>query len=304
MLTLQDHTNEHADLASMLLLNVVKCPEAVALASMETNPAAGLDTRSRCVLEQLCECFVKGRSFNKHAGLEHLGSVIADLSRFEQVRKLLLQNPVLLRRVFSFMTEGPSVSVERRRASAIALRNIALDHNTHDTLMAMPVDALSLLLPPLIEGRAASARGGDDDSDKNDDSEYSGMGETELAALRDSNHHRDDDKAIRIAACEALLALGALQRTRETMRTRKVYPVIRDLHKALAPKVSTERRTLKLCDAIVQTLMRDEHPDNAQKEDEAFADTLHDHLAHDAKDEFDESESSDDDEEDKIVEVA
>lgn len=74
--------------------------------------------------------------------------------------------------------------------------------------------------------------------------------------LLPEDKRREGDPKLRQILVESLLMLTNTRPGREIMRTRKVYPVLRELH-----KVETTQPILDAIDDVVQMLMRDELPE-------------------------------------------
>jgi len=64
---------------------------------------------------------------------------------------------------------------------------------------------------------------------------------------------REPDTRLRLTLCESLVLLTYTRRGREILRDKKVYPVIRMLH-----KVEADEDVQDACERIVNMLMRDE----------------------------------------------
>ena len=74
--------------------------------------------------------------------------------------------------------------------------------------------------------------------------------------LQPPDKTREPSSAIICVYLETLILLTTTKQGRDKLRSRKAYPVIRELHKAVL-----DDRVSILCEKLVNILMRDEGPD-------------------------------------------
>ncbi|KAK4050473.1 Protein hgh1 [Microbotryomycetes sp. JL221] len=214
-------------------------------------------------LDLLLEVFSRGegKKWNPNATYDFLAPVFANVAMLPEGRAFLLATPSPeveppLSVLISF-TEHPSPI--RRGGVASCLKNSAFQKACHPRLIAPSneakpaegcIDILTQLLLPLC---------GPEEFDLDDLDQLP----TDLQLLP-KDKAREPDANIRMILIEALVLLASTRTTREAMRNRGVYPVIKVAHLAeTSPKVKDP--IVKL----VNLLMRDEGESTAIEEIEA-----------------------------------
>ncbi|GAA5981203.1 hypothetical protein JCM10908_004021 [Rhodotorula pacifica] len=217
-------------------------------------------------LDLLLEVFLKGDSkkYNPNATYDFLASVFANVSLLPAGRAFLLATPDRsaeppLAKIISF-TEHPSTI--RRGGVASTIKNAAFEKAGHTRLVAPSnepvaeegsIDLLVQLLLPLCGSEEF-------DIDVLD----------ELPAelqLLPPDKKREPDAQIRGILIETLVLLATTRANRDAMRTRGVYPIIKEAH--LQEQVPAVKEAMV---RLVNLLMRDEGPDTAVEEVEAQTD--------------------------------
>ncbi|KAI9291484.1 DUF383-domain-containing protein [Neoconidiobolus thromboides FSU 785] len=228
-----------ADPVCMLLSNLSKNEQvAVTLLKIENS------------VEDLTDVFVKGsqKLYNKHAEFHFLASVFANVTQFEFARRYFLEKserdrllPITRLMVF---TEHPNII--RRGGVISAIKNCCFDSKYHLTLLneTGESDILPYLLLPLCGPEPF------------DDDDQEGM-PTDLMLLPDDKK-RESDPKLRATLVESLVLLTGTKDSRQALRDRKVYPVIRELHKFESGLSQPYQNCLDQMDALVNMLMRDE----------------------------------------------
>ncbi|VEU24244.1 DEKNAAC105415 [Brettanomyces naardenensis] len=124
-----------------------------------------------------------------------------------------------------------------------------------------------------------------------------GLSEEEVMKLPEELQKEDRGtesvKGIQIVYLECILLLCVTRKGRDYLRSRGVYPLIREFDKA-----SKDDQVTDICYRIVDMLMRDEkHEYDAEKEQKEIAEFMR-------KEDEESEKSEDDDDDDKIIEVA
>ncbi|KAJ9650620.1 Protein hgh1 [Neophaeococcomyces mojaviensis] len=209
---------------------------------------------SKRVLDQLMDVFVKGAngSLNQHANYDYISYVFADLSKFKDGQKYLLERqgydgvvPITKLMVF---TDPDTGSLVRRKGIAGVIKNVTFEVSQHPYLMRHEAEGGVGLLPYILLPLAGSEEFDAEDSE--------GMLD-ELQLLPPDKDREPDDEVV-VAYIETLLLLTTTKEGRDVLRRVKVYPVIRELH--LKREGDNVREG---CERLVDVLMRDE-----EKQDE------------------------------------
>lgn len=232
----------------MLLANMVKHKDIAKKVVKKTQPSPIVLKSNELVLNQLLDVFVKGSSgdYNKNANFDYLAYVFADLAADEDVRQHLVcrqeydgANPIAKIMVF---TEHQS---EIRRAGvASIIKNACFDTASHKSFVSEETDEGGLNLLPYLLLPLAGPETYDEDE----------MLEMipELQLLP-PNKTREPNTNILQTHVETLTLLATTAPVRQLFRDLQVYPVIRELHRAVASEDVQEA-----CDRLVQLLQRDE----------------------------------------------
>lgn len=277
-----DVTEPNADLCCGLLSNLVKDdelakrllkaersvpPSTKVKVKLKTNEKGEVEatktdeavhmqiSTSKRVLDQLMDVFVKGanKSLNSKANYDYLAYVFADLSKFEDGRRYLLERQeydgvVPITKLVVFTEHG---SLERRKGIASTIKNCAFVTEKHGYLLETEDEGGVGILPYVILPLAGNEEFDAEDSE--------GM-LPELQLLPpDKERERDDD--VIATHLETLLLLSTEKKSRDVMRRVKVYPVIRELHLKREAESVQEG-----CVRLVNVLMRDEEGSNGQIE--------------------------------------
>lgn len=283
-----DLENRNADLATILLTNLAKNDKITKIFDIEVESTNKDVFKSTKAVDCLIDCFVKGseRTLNKNANFDYLAFFFADLSRFLEGRKYFVtpqeyDDIVPISKLLVF-TEKYDAKI-RREGVASTIKNSLFEIQSHEMLLEEDnVNLLPYLLLPIASSKDAE------------------IDEEELFNLPDElqllppDKQRDPLPEIMAVHLESLLLLCSTRPVREYLRTKSVYPLIRELHKNIENDDVAE-----LCERIVQMLMRDENP-NEEKIEEIL-ETV-EGKEHEMEQEQNDDYESDGDEE--IVEVA
>lgn len=248
-------TNLNADLMTILLANLAKNDAVTGIFDLLLDLAQEQQAvfASASAIDCLMDCFVKGadRLLNKYANYDYLAYFFADVSRFERGRSYFVTEqpydgvvPIAKLLVF---TEKYDLKI-RREGVASTIKNSLFDVDRHAALVEEPVNILPYILLPLA---------GPEEMD--DDDMFSLPEELQLLP---ADKQRDPVDLIVCTHLESLLLLCTSKETRQLLRDKSVYPLVRELHKAHQSEDVAE-----LCDRLVQLLMRDEgQPEEADDE--------------------------------------
>lgn len=279
---IDDITEPNADLCCGLLSNLVKDdelakrllkaerivpPSTKVKVKLKTNDKGEVEatkteqavsmqiSTSKRVLDQLMDVFVKGanKSLNPKANYDYLAYVFADLSKFENGRRYLLERQkydgvVPITKLVVFTEHG---SLERRKGIASTIKNCTFEVEKHGYLIDTEEEGGVGLLPYILLPLA-----GNEEFDAEDSN---GM-IPELQLLPPDKEREVDDDVI-ATHLETLMLLSAERGSRDFMRRVKVYPVIRELH------LKREAESIQEgCVRLVNVLMRDEEGENGNIE--------------------------------------
>ncbi|KAJ2572898.1 Protein hgh1 [Coemansia sp. RSA 1836] len=233
-----------ADTACMLLSNLTKKDSICRiLAKLDVGEVPGI-CNSRFALDQLTDVFVKGmdKAYNKDAQFNFLASVFADVTNHPFGRRYFLERtsyddkmPITKIMVFS---EYPEII--RRGGVDSTMKNICFEKESHrEILDPNETNMLPYILLPLC---------GPEEFDMDD---MEAMPE-EVQLLGDDKK-RESDPKLRTTLLEAINLLCSTHYGRETLRAKKVYPILREMH-----KVETDETCSDLNHRAVQLLMGDE----------------------------------------------
>ena len=221
---------------------------------------------SKRILDQLMDVFVKGanKSLNPKADYDYLSYVFADLSKFEDGRKYLLERQdyddiVPITKLVVFTEHG---SLIRRKGIASTIKNCVFENSKHEYLMRAESNGGVGLLPYILLPLAGNEEFDAEDSE----------GMLDELQLLPPDKEREVDDDIIATHLETLMLLTAERDGRDKLRAVKAYPIIRELHlKREAENVSEG------CVSLVNVLMRDEANEEAGVSDVYKADEDDDH---------------------------
>ena len=298
-----DLQNTSADIMCILLSNMAKEDSVTKVFDIirandnyESLPPLDKDVfKSNKVMDCLMDCFVKGsdRKLNKYSTFDFLAYFFADVSRFRRGRQYFIENQeydniVPISKLLVFTEKYDSKT--RREGVASTIKNSLFDTETHERILNdEDINLLPYILLPI-----ASAK------DSEIDEEYMFNLPDELQLLPE-NKMRDPVSAIICVHLESILLLSTTNVGREYLRSKSVYPLIRELHK----NAEDDEDIVELCYRIVNMLMRGE-PENNQVEEML----VNNGESVEGEDEVDienkkghEAEEDDSDEDDAIIEV-
>ncbi|CDF88352.1 related to FAM203 family protein C1020.12c [Zygosaccharomyces bailii ISA1307] len=283
-----DLENSSADIMCILLSNlakenaIIKVLKFVRDDTKDNERLPPLDRsvfKSNKVMDCLMDCFVKGydRKLNKYATFDYLSYFFADISRFKAGRQYFTEDqeydgvtPISKLLVFTEKYDSKT----RREGVASTIKNSLFDSELHDQLLKNnDLNLLPYILLPITSAQ---------DSEIDEEDMFNLPEELQLLP---EDKVRDPVSAIICVHLESILLLCTTKAGREYLRSKSVYPLVRELHKNAEDDDVSE-----LCDRIVNVLMRGE-PDSNQVEE----------LPSKAADAEENEQDSDDEE---IVEVA
>lgn len=239
-------TNTVTDLMCILLANLAKNDSITKIFDISINrdEEAKKIFASANAMDCLMDCFVKGadRSLNKYADFDYLAYFFADISGFKKGRDYFVteqsyDSVVPISKLLVF-TEKYDSKV-RREGVASTIKNSLFDVDKHDLLVNDEINLLPYLLLPIAGPEEI-----------NEDELFDLPEELQLLP---PDKKRDPEDSIICTHLESLLLLCTTRQLREFLREKSVYPLIRELHKAVSSEEITD-----LCDRLVQLLMRDE----------------------------------------------
>ncbi|UCS19628.1 uncharacterized protein HLK63_D05731 [Nakaseomyces glabratus] len=201
--------------------------------------------KSKRVIDCLMDCFVKGydRELNKFANYDYLSYFFADVSRFKIGRTYFIETQeydgvVPISKLLVFTEKYDSKT--RREGVASTIKNSLFDSETHERILTdEEINLLPYILLPI-----ASAK----DSEIDEEDMFNLPDELQLLP---EDKTRDPVPSIVCTHLESILLLCTTKAGREFMRSKSVYPLIRELHKNVEDEDIGE-----LCYRIVNMLMR------------------------------------------------
>jgi hypothetical protein len=231
MKIIMDPDSSVADPACMVLSNLTR-----PLGNIERV----IELINKCgfTLDEVVSVFTKKQHNQKGANLHYLGPVFSNLSQSLTFRSYLMDHErCVIQRLLPY-TEYEHSHI-RRGGVVGTLRNCCFDTEHHTWLLGSEVDILPHLLLPL----AGPEEFTDDETDKLP---------PELQYLPESKV-RDADPDIRRMLLEAILQLCAKRSSRELMRDRNTYLILREFH-----KWEKDRTVLLACENVIDILIRTE----------------------------------------------
>lgn len=290
-----DLSNTCADIMCILLSNMAKEDVITKIFDMEriifdhekdSNDGKSIFGSNK-VMDCLVDCFVKGydRKLNKYANFDYLAYFFADIARFKRGREYFIHRQdydgvVPLSKLLVFTEKYDSKT--RREGVASTIKNSLFDSATHERLLKdEDINLLPYILLPIVDGK---------DSELDEEEMFNLPDELQLLP---EDKKRDPIPAIICAHLESLLLLCTTKAGREYLRSKSVYPLIRELHKNVEDEDIGE-----LCYRIVNMLMRgDPDVDTFEEMPSKSAET--------EPNDVDKSENeSDEEDDDAMIEVA
>ncbi|QLG70609.1 hypothetical protein HG535_0A05500 [Zygotorulaspora mrakii] len=255
-----DLNNSSADIMCILLSNLAK-EDVITIVlefSRDGENLPPLDKsvfKSDKVMDCLMDCFVKGydRKLNKFANFDYLAYFFADISRFKKGRQYFIElqendNVIPISKLLVFTEKYDSKT--RREGVASTIKNSLFDSETHVRILNdEQINLLPYILLPI-----ASAK----DSEIDEEDMFNLPDELQLLP---EDKERDPVTSIVCCHLESILLLCTTNSGREFLRSKSVYPLIRELHKNVDDEDIGD-----LCYRIVNVLMRGE-PENVQLEE-------------------------------------
>jgi hypothetical protein len=256
----------------MLLANLAKSDSMSRLITAERAvPNKDLSTSKR-VMDQLLDLFAKGAEerYNKNANYDYLAYFFADMARFPSGQTYFTTphptptSSLPLTSLTVFISHSSSV---RRQGVASAIKNSSFALSSHQSLLGLTSDSKALtvdadaaavtaaedtdILPYLLRSIISGADNyTDEESDKL----------PEDLQLLDPDFKREEDTEILKTHLETILIFTGTREGREALRTRGVYPVVRECHAGV-----DDEEIRDVCDRIVQIIMRDEPDQEGEK---------------------------------------
>lgn len=249
--------------------------------------------KSPIAMDCLMDCFVKGydRQLNEYANYDYLAYFFADISRFRQGREYFISRQdydgvAPISKLLSF-TERYDLKT-RREGVASTIKNSLFDSASHESILNdEDINLLPYILLPITSAK---------DSEIDEEDMFNLPDELQLLP---EDKQRDPINSIICNHLESILLLCTTNPGREYLRSKSVYPLVRELHKNVEDEDVGE-----LCYRIVNMLMRGEPEMNAVEEMPAkSADGAH-YCEKDNDDDDEEEEEDDEDDDEEMVEVA
>ena len=239
----QNPAEPNANLMAMLLANLAKWDDLRRILALKRPAPKALDSGSLAI-DQLLDLFVKGAdgTYNKNADFDYLAYLFADIAKHAEGRKYFAtrqtyDDVIPLAKLIVFTEHKSTV---RRKGVASTIKNVAFNIPSHPSFLSEDdINALPYLLLPLT---------GNEEYDEDDTTDM--LPDLQLLP---PDKTRDSDPAIIQTHVETLMLLTTTREGRDTLRTIKVYPIIRETHLHVEDESVRE-----VCERLVQVLMRDE----------------------------------------------
>nr|Q6DGR4.1 RecName: Full=Protein HGH1 homolog [Danio rerio]AAH76275.1 Brain protein 16 [Danio rerio] len=188
-------------------------------------------------LDRLVEIFCT-EGFNKKASLHYLAPLLSNLTQLPEARHFILdKDRCVIQRLLPFTQYEESIT--RRGGVVGTLRNCCFDYVHHEWLLSDAVDILPFLLLPLAGPEELS------------EEENEGL-PVDLQYLPEDKR-REEDPDIRKMLLETLMLLTATKVGRQILKSKNVYPIMREFH-----KWEKDPHVISACEKLVQALIGDE----------------------------------------------
>lgn len=188
-------------------------------------------------LDRLVEIFCT-EGFNKKASLHYLAPLLSNLTQLPEARHFILdKDRCVIQRLLPYTQYEESIT--RRGGVVGTLRNCCFDYVHHEWLLSDAVDILPFLLLPLAGAEELS------------EEENEGL-PVDLQYLPE-NKRREEDPDIRKMLLETLMLLTATKVGRQILKSKNVYPIMREFH-----KWEKDPHVISACEKLVQVLIGDE----------------------------------------------
>ncbi|CCU77563.1 DNA-binding protein HGH1 [Blumeria hordei DH14] len=251
-------TEPNVDDISILLANLGKVEKIKTLLSMELVAPSDLKSDGK-VINQLLDVFVKGAdgTYNTSANYDYLSYLFSDLAKHPEGRDHLLARQeydgvIPLCKLAVFTSHHSHI---RRQGVASTIKNVCFETSQHTRMILNDDDGIGILpylLLPLMGG------------EEYDVDEIEGM--LEECQLLPSDKKREVDVQIIATHIESLILLTVSRECRDYLREISVYPIIRELHLAVADDTVRDN-----CERLVQLLMRDEESKSSNNSIQALS---------------------------------
>ncbi|CCF57828.1 hypothetical protein KAFR_0D01810 [Kazachstania africana CBS 2517] len=244
-----DLKNTNADVMCILLSNLAKEDTITSVFDMVRESSKDLDEvfGSSKLIDCLMDCFVKGydRELNKYANFDYLSYFFADIARFRRGREYFINKqeydgvcPISKLLVFTEKYDSKT----RREGVASTIKNSLFDSETHERILNdETINLLPYILLPITNSK---------DSEIDEEDMFNLPDELQLLP---EDKVRDPVTSIICTHLESILLLCTTHASREYLRGKSVYPLIRELHKNVEDEDIGD-----LCYRIVNMLMRGE----------------------------------------------
>ncbi|EDW84153.1 uncharacterized protein Dwil_GK13985 [Drosophila willistoni] len=221
-----------ADAWSMVLSNLTRCESLV----------PEILNQLEATLPQLAKAFAKLDYNKKNCKLHYLAPIFCNLTQVSRGRELCCHARYqLLEKLLPFASFEENVV--RRGGTIGILKNVCFDSVYHDIILNEGDNILVAILQPLCGPEEFN----DEDNDKLP---------IELQYLPETKT-RETDPDLRKMLLECLLQLCATRRTREILRAKGVYEILREYHKWEA-KLGRDSECLLACENVVDILIKKE----------------------------------------------
>jgi hypothetical protein len=236
----------------MLIANLSKHPSFQKVLKLQLPSRASLKlSKSTNAIDQLLSVFLLGESgkYNSTCTFDHLAYAFAELSKFKDARKYFTtpkdedEGQAPLSKVAVFTEHKSSV---RRRGVAHTIKNVCFEVDEHPSLLKPDLNENNIL-PFILLPLMGSETFPDDEMDEM----------PEELQLLPPDKEREKDLDILKTHLDSLLLLSTEKESRDVLRKKQVYPIIRDCHAAVE-----DEEVRDACDRFVQVLMRDESNDD------------------------------------------
>ncbi|KAJ8273376.1 hypothetical protein GJAV_G00100900 [Gymnothorax javanicus] len=188
-------------------------------------------------LAKIVEIFCM-EGYNQKAQLHYLGPLLSNLTQLPEARHFILDKErCVIQRLLPYTHYNQSTV--RRGGVVGTLRNCCFDYSHHTWLLSNSVDILPFLLLPLAGPEELS------------EEENEGL-PVDLQYLPEDKE-REEDPDIRKMLIETLYLLTATKAGRLILKSKNVYPIMREFH-----KWEKEPHVVAACEKLVQVLIGDE----------------------------------------------
>lgn len=224
--------------------------------TLDSDEPPAKNPRKTSMLDNLIEVFGRGegKRYNPQADFHFLSGVISNLTTVTEGAKFMLGTSNVdgqhrLLKMIAFMNHENLI---RRGGVTSVIKNCCFDAASHGWLLSnTDLNLLPYILLPLMG------------PEEYDDVDMEGMPD-ELQLLGDDKT-REPEAQIRLILVDTLLLLSTTKEGRETLRAKKVYPIIQKLH-----LTDTSEEVQEAIERLVQLLARDEayerpSPENTEK---------------------------------------